>query len=41
MRKLVKTRMYKGKTIYYYDDGTKETRFWLSTDEFCNLYGID
>lgn len=41
-KKIIKTRNYKAsrKTVYYYDDGTKETRYWQSTDSFCNEMGV-
>lgn len=39
---IVKTRCYaaQGKTIYYFSDGSKLTRYWQSLDEFCNDMGI-
>lgn len=41
-RNLVKTRLYSHlrKTIYYYDDGSKEVNYWESINEFCNSIGI-
>lgn len=42
MRKISKTRrmMDSRKTIYYYDDGTRDIEYWESLDEFCNFMGI-
>ena len=42
MKKLLKTRMYAHlrKTIYYYNDGSKEVRYWDSIDTFCDKLGI-
>lgn len=42
MKKIIKTRFIRAsrKTIYYYDDGTKETKYWETIDEFCNHLGI-
>ena len=41
-KQIIKTRMYSNlrKTIYYYNDGSKETRYWDSIDTFCNKLGI-